>query len=107
MTRHISEEEAQKWENLSKLWKDANEALEVIELELILNFDDNPGRERALQEVNQALDATRGNSYMFTPQSEWMGGDSSDSKNFKIRPPHICSSPRIIPKENANESLEK
>lgn len=28
--------------------------------------------------------------YMSSPQTEWLGGDSSDSKNFTKRLPHIA-----------------
>ena len=35
-------------------------------------------------------------SYFFMPQSEWTGGDSSDSKNFVLREPHISGQRRTV-----------
>lgn len=41
------------------------------------------------------------------PQSEWIGGDSSDPKNHKLREPHIvggCSSKRYFTDEEIAEA---
>lgn len=32
-----------------------------------------------------------GLSYFLTPQTEWLGGDSRDAKNFAVRAPHIAN----------------
>lgn len=38
----------------------------------------------------ERADTFCGLSYMLTPQPEWMGGDSQDPANFKLRAPHIA-----------------
>lgn len=40
-------------------------------------------------------------AYPFCPQSEWMGGDSDDPKNHKLREPNCCPLPhrKFTPEE--------
>ncbi|MAG28102.1 hypothetical protein CMI47_21460 [Candidatus Pacearchaeota archaeon] len=91
--RHIDTETAEKWQRLATLWREAHERLEMIRLELLTELHVTEGR--ALQEIGMALDATSGNAYMFTPQSEWTGGDSSQAENFKWRAPHVVKAPTL------------
>lgn len=44
--------------------------------------------EAALRLLEQVEDALRGKAYGLAPQTEWMGGDPSEAKNFKTRWPH-------------------
>jgi len=85
--KHIDTETADKWHKCAELWKTASDALHQIELILLLDLNmlENP----ASDAVRKAIDAVEGQAYMFTPQPEWVGGDSSDPKNYKFRPPHI------------------
>jgi len=86
----IDQTTAEKWQRLSSLWREANNTLEQIQLELLTEIGLS-GSCKAIVAVEKALQATNGQAYMFTPQSEWMGGDSSDPKNFKFRQPHIMT----------------
>jgi len=83
----IDDTTADKWQRLATLWREANSNLEQIRLELLTELHITEGK--PLEVVEEALNATNGQAYMFTPQSEWTGGDSSDPKNFKFRQPHI------------------
>lgn len=91
--RYIDEETAAKWRRLARLWREASQRLETIRLELLTELNVTEGR--AIEEAEQAIDAVKGNCYMFTPQSEWTGGDSEVAENHKIRPPHIVNSPSL------------
>ncbi len=50
-----------------------------------------------IHEIRQAAPTT----YMYQPQSEWMGGNSDDPKNHKLREPNICPLPhrKFTPEE--------
>jgi|ETNvirnome_2_300_1030623.scaffolds.fasta_scaffold148832_1 hypothetical protein len=86
--RYIDEATADKWARLSILWREASERLETIRLELLTELHVAEGK--PLDVTNAAIDAVSGNAYMFHPQPEWTGGDSSDPKNTKFRKPHIA-----------------
>ena len=88
MTRHIDKDTADKWSKCADLWRTASTALADIELILLLEFSHTDGK--AIDAVNKAIDAVSGQAYMFTPQPEWIGGDSADPKNHKTRLPHIA-----------------
>ena len=87
---HITTEQADSWHRIATMFRTATESLEQARLELLTQLEVTEGR--PLQEIERGLNALSGNAYMFTPQSEWLGGDSSDPKNFKFRPPHITKS---------------
>jgi hypothetical protein len=88
-TTRIDTATADKWHRLATFWREVNERLEQIRLELLTDLEITEGR--PLEEVDAALSACNGNAYMFAPQSEWTGGDSSDPVNFKWRAPHILN----------------
>lgn len=48
---------------------------------------------KLMVEIHEARDAMP-NTAPVHPQSEWMGGDSNDSNNHKLREPNICPLPR-------------
>ena len=86
MRNYIDDETAKKWRLIADKWKQANCLLLDIRLELMRDIGVTSGK--AMEKTNKAIRETAV-SYEFTPQSEWMGGDSLDSDNFKYRPPHI------------------
>lgn len=101
----ITREQAEQWEHLATLWKQASATLSEIEQCLMLEMGIVAGN--PLDAIRKALDATNGQSYMFTPQSEWTGGDSMNPKNFKFRPPHIINGYALsVDEEHAQEYCE-
>lgn len=77
-----------------KQWQTVCAHLDAAKIELDAAFTllmDNDEMKAALQVNDLGIVGLR---YMCTPQSEWLGGDSSDSKNFTYRQPHISSKPR-------------
>lgn len=77
------------WQELAELRKAAAEALTAYDrrlLELAIEYD---GLERdLLLRLSTMVEFVGGPEV--SPVSEWMGGDSSDPKNYKLREPHIC-----------------
>lgn len=76
------------WQKLAALAKAAEEALNAFELAVLLKFADlKKGEEQqALIKVADRLkdNPLLGMSYLLTPQSQWMGGET-----WKIKQPHI------------------
>lgn len=96
---------ADQWHRLSNLWREASERLEQIRLELLTELNITEGR--AVEEIEGALEAVQGNAYMFAPQSEWTGGDSSDPNNFKWNAPHITTAPSLKSLRSARTGLHE
>jgi len=85
----IDRYEAEHWRECVNDWKAAEAAIESIRMRLLLNMNIAEGK--ALEAAERALDAIKGQAYMFSPQSEWRGGPSDDPANFCYRKPHIAS----------------
>ena len=88
MAERIPNETAALWSqlatNLNQISKLAEDCRLIVLLQL--NLTDGP----ALKAVEEIIDAASGQGYMFTPQTEWTGGDSSNPKNFKPTLHHIA-----------------
>lgn len=84
----LTPEQEKLWLQISMLLSQAYGLVGQAELLLILELKITEGR--AFEALNKAEEALNGLSYMFHPQQEWTGGDSSDPKNFVTRPPHIA-----------------
>lgn len=87
-TKYIDNETAKNWQDIAQQWKKANCILLDIRLALMKDMGINAGP--AIEAVNKAIRETA-MAYEFSPQSEWMGGDSLDTKNFRYRQPHIMT----------------
>lgn len=87
-TIYINEEDADKWRRAARLWQEVDNKVNEIRLILMLELAVTEGP--AVETLDAALDTIAGNSYMFTPQSEWTGGDSTLEENHKTRAPHIA-----------------
>lgn len=85
---HIDETQAKHWQTIAMKLRQASDLLSECQLTLMLhlNVTEGPANDR----LNAVEHELNGLSYLFTPQSEWTGGES-----FKIRPPHVLSSPRL------------
>ena len=91
---HIDEKTADKWQKIASLLKTAKKAVDEAASILLLELGVAEGA--ATTTIREAQDALAGQSYMFTPQSEWTGGDSMLSENFKWRKPHITAIPDAL-----------
>jgi hypothetical protein len=89
MSKHIDNETAEKWAKAAALWRQASKDIEAVRVILLCELGQTEGK--PIQVTETALEALNGQSYMFTPQTEWMGGDSHLDKNFKFRKPHILN----------------
>ena len=70
--------------DLLKNYHKAGESLDTPEVLMIMKLNNQLHNLR--QEAGFLLDCH--------PQSEWMGGDSDDPKNHKLREPNCCPAPR-------------
>jgi hypothetical protein len=82
---HIDRALADKWQGMAHRLSQMSNLVEECRLVLLLELGITDPEHKALKVVDKIADAVNGQSYMFTPQSEWTGGE-----NFKIRAPHIC-----------------
>ena len=87
--RHIDEKTADKWQKIASLLKTAKQAVDEAAVTLLAELNITKGA--ATTAIQEAQDALAGHSYLFTPQSEWTGGDSTLSENFRWRKPHIAN----------------
>lgn len=83
----IDKKTADCWSQLAAKLKQISELADQCELILLLRLN---GEEKPLKVIRNILDAVNGQAYMFTPQTEWTGGDPSDSNNYKCNLPHIA-----------------
>lgn len=86
----LTPEQAELWLDMSRKLRQASELLSEVEVTLVLKLGITEGN--AVERLSAADEALSGLSYMFYPQSEWTGGDSTNPKNFKMVEPHICRS---------------
>ena len=89
MSERIDEKTADKWQKIATLLKTAKEAVDEAAVALLVELNVTGGA--AATAIHEAQDALAGHSYMFTPQSEWTGGDSMLPNNFKWCKPHITT----------------
>ena len=85
MNVHIDKNTADKWQKIATRLGQIAELASECELILLMELDARPPQ-HALQVLEDIQEAVNGQAYMFTPQSEWIGGD-----NFKVRQPHIVN----------------
>lgn len=91
----------EKWAQLANLARAASKAVDELELQIMLASMDAK-KQHHLAEAQLLMDLAQrleeqgpgGLAYLLHPQTEWMGGDSMDPKNFKWREPYICPMPR-------------
>lgn len=87
--RHITDEEAAHWSAIARKLQQISSLVSEAQLILFKDLGVLDGRPYdALQAIE---DAAGGQAYMFTPQPEWMGGDTREGKDDKIRPPHVAA----------------
>ena len=90
--KDISREEADKWQRIAAKFRTASELLSEIRVDLVCNMGLTADEMKIpLKFVDEGIDSISGNSYMFTPQSEWTGSDSHNEINFKMKAPHITT----------------
>lgn len=89
MKTKLTEEQVLEWRKIanqaSKIEAMVSELLVITAQAKIGDAD----KVKVLDWIDRA-EAFSGLSYICTPQSEWLGGDSMDGKNFCYRPPHIA-----------------
>ena len=88
MSMHIDPKEAAHWSSIAEKLRQVSQLIGECRLTLMLELNVLEGPPSEL--IDNIESAINGGSYLFTPQTEWTGGDSSDPKNFKTRLPHIA-----------------
>ena len=88
MNTKLTTEETKFWRDCANDWKIASCALDSIELRMM---EHGITAVKACKALNDAMEAVSDQCYMFSPQSEWLGGDLSLTKNYCVRPPHIAT----------------
>lgn len=83
MAQRIEKETAEKWQRLAAKLKQISELAGECQMILMLELNVLDGKPKAA--IDAIEEAANGQSYMFTPQSEWTGGD-----NFVVNLPHIA-----------------
>jgi hypothetical protein len=88
MAERIAPETAAKWSQVAAKLKQISELACECRMILMLELEIVDGKPMKIIETIE--DSASGQSYMFTPQTEWTGGDSSNPKNFKETLPHVA-----------------
>lgn len=83
----ITNEVAEHWSEIAQRLREASRL--VGEAQVILMTKLGHVKGNAFDKLNACEEALNGQAYMFTPQSEWLGGDSSNPANFAFRRPHV------------------
>jgi hypothetical protein len=89
MSKHITTEQAAEYRRLAVLADKVNKALDELSLATLQAEIPQAVKANIFDWIARA-ETFRGLPYFLTPQSEWLGGDSSDPKNFAINAPHIA-----------------
>ena len=90
MKHRIEKEQAEHWGQIAMNLAKISGLISECQLILLLKLDISNPEAKPLKAIDAIAEAASGQSYMFCPQTEWTGGDSSDPKNFKINLPHIA-----------------
>ena len=88
MAERIDKQTEARWTNAAQLIREAKTSLESARVALVIM--ERSGK--ALDRLDDVLDACNGLAYLFTPQREWIGGDSLDDRNHIATLPHIARS---------------
>jgi hypothetical protein len=88
MAERIDDKQAEHWSDIASKLRQISELIGQCQLTMLLKLHITEGK--ALQAIDNIAEAANGQAYMFTPQTEWTGGDSSNPKNFKPTLPHIA-----------------
>jgi hypothetical protein len=88
MAERITDQQAEHWSNIASKLRQVSSLIGDCRLLLMLQLNMTAGR--PLEAIEKLEDASAGMSYLFTPQTEWTGGDSSNHDNFKHTLPHIA-----------------
>lgn len=97
------------WVKLHELAKAADETLSLLETELcnLVVHDSFKWADEGelMAELSSRVFDARATlaSGMYMPQTEWMGGDSSDLRNFTLREPDWVRMGKRFPKEQIDE----
>lgn len=86
--RTITPKTAANWSQIANCLRQASDLIDKAHLTLLLELGVTDGP--PLEKIVGLTEEIAGLAYMFTPQAEWTGGDSSDPKNFKHTLPHIA-----------------
>ncbi len=89
MSRYIDEDERGKWVTIAEQLAEAYSLISQAEVSAILTLNKDGNEAKVCHRISDVRQELAGLSYLCLPQQEWTGGDSSDSGNFKYRPPHI------------------
>lgn len=87
--RYLTPDQIQVWDTVSVQLRAAREAIDNAFYCALLSLPSEQ-TEKLIPVLQKLSEELSGLPYLSTPQSEWMGGDSTDPKNFKYRPPHIA-----------------
>lgn len=94
MAKIIPDDQAKNWSDIAQNLKKIEELISECQMIMLLKLNRNHGK--AIDVINKIADSVSGQSYMFTPQTEWIGGDSQNPKNFKPTIPHIANDVPLI-----------
>jgi len=84
----IDNSQAEHWSDIASKLRQISQLLDDCQLTLLLKLHVSDGK--ALKAIDDIAESSNGMAYLFTPQSEWIGGDSSNPNNFKFTLPHIA-----------------
>lgn len=85
MKHRIDKKEAELWQDVADKLRQAAQLVSDAQLILLLKLNITDKESRPLKFIDTVADNIAGGSYLFTPQSEWTGGD-----NFVVNLPHIA-----------------
>ncbi len=87
-TRYMPADQVEAFRAASTAVGRANSELHAAVFALLPFAEPGSPAEQAVRMLEQVEESLRGKAYGLHPQSEWLGGDSHDPKNFKTRWPH-------------------
>ena len=85
----LTDSQVAEWRKLSDQAKQIETLLSAMAVSVVQSSIADGYKLNVLDWITRA-DSFRGLSYFCAPQSEWLGGDSTDAKNFCYRLPHIA-----------------